>query len=213
MKTKSKTTKKSNPLKVGRIKIRSISKKKFDSMTSDQKRVAICKDVIARLDAQKIVEKRGWYLAPVDKKLESLIDYGRRIPYFSEPTPKELSGKSILDGGGKEFVQENKCMVCAKGALVLSWAANFNEVRVRDIHQHDGSEIDGLTDVFPTEYRDAMESAFEEEHWSLRQIMNWIIEKKGRFHFNCTIYGDDFEDRFFEDNNGCPIDPPKHLKK
>jgi hypothetical protein len=167
---------------VAHIKVPRISKAKFNRMTNPQKRVAIAKDVITRLDAEVIVPKRGTYLLPTNPELDREFHEMKFDKYgYLSPSAKALE---IRESSGQEMVENIKCMVCAKGALVVSWAANFNEVTVNDVWNSNAANIRGLKSIFPRRMRDRMETAFEEDKWPLRRIMENIIKNKGKFVYS-----------------------------
>lgn len=172
-----------NKAEKGKYKIRRINAKKFHRMSAAEKRVAIAKDVLARLAAKAIEAKRGIFLEPVSRTLTAAVEGSyvkdRFTGYedFHYPDPKIAHAVKSIPG--QEFVETNRCAVCAKGALVLSWAANFNKVTTGQIWNK--AVVNGLAGVFPKKMRDEMEDAFEYRSWSLSRIMKNIVVNEGKF--------------------------------
>lgn len=193
MSTKPKSQK-NNPHFVGHIKIPRIPKKKFDAMTNARKRVAIAKDVLLRLKLKKISQKRGAFL--ITKEMEAIFNSNQHD-----------KGRRLYKGDGQSFVEENKCEVCAKGALVLAWVANFNKLKVGDIY--DRACTDGIREIFPSPMRDAMESAFEYGRWPLSTVMKWIVKHKGDFLYNTLKYTDEYQWGEYVGPQLAPSEPPR----
>ncbi len=207
-KTKAKkTAKKKLSLKIGHIYIKPISKKKFDAMTPARKRVALAKDVLLRLEMGKIKEKHGTYLSPVKKGMDEKIRDGRSY------MPENPANVALAEMDAKTFVNENLCEVCAKGSIILSWAANFNELKLKRVL--DASFLDQLEYIFPEGMWDSMESAFENDpllRWSLKQVMSWLIKHKGNFPYDGYLYTDENTWGKEVGEKIAPVSPPKEFK-
>lgn len=158
----------------------------FNNKPANVQRMLVAKDIISRVEIGKFVAQRGTY--------------------------SEIKNYDVYSStGGNESAQKvlrtNKCAVCAKGALVMSWVAMFNNKTVADVLG--AEEIDEVNRIFPRLMRNAMEAAFEKfryltvshsgtiafndepKRWSLRRIMENIIRNNGDFVFNGYRYTDD----------------------
>lgn len=162
-----------------------INKVDFDKLSNAEKRVAICKDVLARIAASKIRPNSG-----------SFWKYG--------PTDFDSYGDSM-----QKRVNDGECAVCAKGALFCSWVGNFNEVKI-DAFELVADELPDtdemvrvvpeLVEIFGQQMLDNIEAVFEKEtyYWSedqhenqnyidafddftLEDIMKYIIANGGDF--------------------------------
>jgi hypothetical protein len=74
-----------------------LNREEFDKLSNEEKRVAVARDVIKRLD------------------LDLLSVQGT---FFDE--------RHNIVGSPQEFINSNTCHVCAKGAMICSWIGNFN---------------------------------------------------------------------------------------
>ncbi len=169
-----------------------LSKEKFDELPVNEKRIAICKDVIARINQSFIVPTNGYFWSdPIPYSVEEQ-GYSATLDYRDDVTLKER-------------INSEPCSVCAKGAMFCSWVGNFNQVEWR--HAFWLEEVDDLkntspelVEIFGREMLDNIEAAFESEafswHYSqrhtekyaeafeeydLKSIMQYIIEHKGEF--------------------------------
>jgi hypothetical protein len=117
-----------------------IDKTTFDNLSIIEKRKAIAKDVIARLKSKNLVPING----------ELVI----------------MTLSSITDSLQTQ-INNNKCKVCAKGALICSWIGNFN--RYEDLSKFDydlnnrSNYPAELLEIFGRDMLDRMEAAFEGE--------------------------------------------------
>ena len=114
----------------------------FNTLTKAQKRVAIAKDVIARIHAENLVENRG-------ELIKNLYDVS---------TTKSL----------KDEINNHKCEVCARGAILCSWIGNFNKITEDDIREcvrcfRSNDFPAEILDVFDREMLDNIEAAFENQ--------------------------------------------------
>ena len=102
----------------------------FDTLTTMQKRVAIAKDVLWRVNNEFIAPQQGNFF--------------------------------IAEEGNKDYINQNTCQCCAKGAIMCAFIGNFNKYSVLD-YDFDlvGSYPRELLDVFSIEMFEAIESAFE----------------------------------------------------
>lgn len=155
----------------------------FEQLSPAEKRIAICRDVIARIDGGLICPQNGSFFANFE-----LIRNEEQSP--------------------QETLNTRECQVCAKGALMCSWVGNFNKA---DWHTLEGfdeslnyinypSYPEQLLEIFGREMLDNIEAAFEgaEYCWhydelltkpyadaflgyNLRGIMEYIIKNGGFF--------------------------------
>ena len=150
---------------------------KFNKLSEFEQRVAIAQDVIARIESKKVSQKRGSYLV-----------------YKSAGKP--LS--QIYQMSAQKFLKENKCYVCAKGALVMSWVAQFNHYKFGQIY--DSPCIREIEQIFSQSMRNAMECAFEgwvnhilglnfkNRKMSLKSVMKNIVKNKGYFKVQGQVF-------------------------
>ncbi len=170
-----------------------LSKAEFDSLSIKEKRIAICKDVIARIDGENIVPCHGVFWP---NKVPNAYDMS-----FAEE--KEYKEEITV----KDRINGEPCKVCAKGALFCSWVGNFNEVSWSAANQSNMEEIaklntaaPELVTIFGRVMLDNIEAAFEKQayRWhydrletlkyavafdgyTLRDIMQYIIDNNGTF--------------------------------
>lgn len=159
-----------------------INKEEFDALPKNKKIVAICRDVLARLDAELISPHTGVFWG--DNKLFVIDNY---------ESPKEC-------------FNQKSCEVCAKGAIFSSWVGNFNNLnwdQTWGIDEDTSSMPKDLVKIFGKTLLDKIETAFEGQRFSwtsslvslkyaylytgksykgrLRAIMENIIENDGDF--------------------------------
>lgn len=165
-----------------------IDKIEFDALSNAEKRVAICQDVIARINVKSTIPDSGSFM-------------------------KTFIPSNDLDSL-KDAINTINCRVCAKGALFCSWVGNFNGVsisRYREVEPLEEVEYmqdvsPELVEVFGRVMLDNIEAAFEEdtyiwhydEHetakymyafrdYDLTNIMEYIIEHKGEFPLPVSV--------------------------
>lgn len=159
---------------------------KFNKLGKNAQRVHIAKDVLKRISLGKFRSLRGLY---------SQIG---NFDWKNADSWSHLSAKKVLD--------ENDCAVCAKGALVMSWCAQFNSKTLDEVYRK--SAIPEVSDIFSRNMRNAMEAAFEgfgrefyisnnfgcetvvglKKPWSLRRVMQNIVDNEGNFKYNGVVY-------------------------
>lgn len=160
------------------MKLKLIKAADFNKLTNAQKRVAIARDVLARINAKLIKPKDGIF--------------------FSNKYDIE-DGKTTV----KTFVNKTQCSVCAKGALFCSWVGNFNNFDKEDLW-HVNEELgekfpEELLNIFGRVMLDSIEYNFEGCHYdwickeavalgskygychNLEAIMENIIDNNGEF--------------------------------
>jgi len=144
-----------------------LNKDEFDKLSQNEKRIAICRDVIARIDALKIRPSHGIFFGDKEEVYEKV----------SVPV--------------QEQINNNACSVCAKGAIFCSWVGNFNNVdhtqlrgTFEEIYTWD-RYVPELVDIFGREMLDNIEAAFEGDAY------NWHYDRDVTIHYACDFYGYD----------------------
>jgi hypothetical protein len=166
----------------------------FDRLSLNEKRVAIAKDVITRINNSNLIEIRG-----------QIIGNYIELPMIDDP---------------RDEINEETCEVCARGAVLCSWIGNFNNVGWEELNKigeascanNDNSSTvfpTALLDVFDRVMLDNIEAAFEAsvydwhydevetqkyvdafareneygnaEYASIIELMEWIIKNEGEF--------------------------------
>jgi hypothetical protein len=166
-----------------------LNKTDFDALAPNEQRVAICKDVIARLDAQKLIPNHGNFFI----NLDSVVSY------------------SDLSLSVQESINTKPCQTCAKGALFCSWVGNFNNVerdgleRVNEVTESMFGIVPELVAIFGRVMLDNIEASFEGEafcwhydeyatyeyakafaDYDLKGIMQYIVDNGGEFPLSST---------------------------
>jgi hypothetical protein len=116
--------------------------KKFNSMTVEQKRIAVCEDAIDWIRAGALIPKTSIYV------------YSIRAPYFGG-LPSNLQLRDVCLG---------PCEVCAVGALFLAKAVRFNGVTVEQYlyaRQYSAKYFTLLKGLFSAYQLRLIEFAFE----------------------------------------------------
>lgn len=163
------------------MKLQLINKEEFDKLSRQEKIVAICRDVVARMDADLIKAYSGIFWNHIDEEKGTM-------------TPQE-------------HFNQKACEVCAKGGIFSSWVGNFNKISWSDavrVDEHTDRMPKELVKVFGEDLLNKIETAFEQTvypwclgtkdickytYWCdeedsedrLREIMNNIIENDGDF--------------------------------
>jgi hypothetical protein len=167
----------------GNAFLKPLNKIEFDKLSIDEKRIAICQDVIARINSSNIQPIHGDFFQ------------NRRNDCEVED-----------EGSVQEKINNGKCLVCAKGALFCSWVGNFNNVdylqfnnTCEDVNSLRNS-VPELVEIFGVEMLDNIEAAHESDtyswhydnsitklysvafaEYSLSEIMQYIIDNNGEF--------------------------------
>ena len=166
-----------------------LNKTDFDALAPNEQRIAICKDVIARLDAQKLIPNHGNFFINRDSVVSD-------------------SDRSLTV---QESINTKPCKTCAKGALFCSWVGNFNNVerdgleRVNEVTYSMTNIVPELVAIFGRKMLDNIEAAFEfeaycwhyDEHatyeyakafagYDLKSIMQYIVDNGGEFPLPST---------------------------
>lgn len=88
-----------------------ISAEIFNGLSPAQQRVAIARDVIARMDADLLVAGRGYTLSDETRHL-----------LRSQPDSAAV----------RDAINSRPCVACAKGAMLMSWIGTLNSVEPED---------------------------------------------------------------------------------
>lgn len=155
----------------------------FDSLQVVPTVKRVCQDVIDSLNAEKLMAITG-----------NTVQFKGHIPY---------------NESAQEFIQNNSCSVCAKGAILTEWVRKFNKLTVRELARA-GSDSLGdwpadLVELFGVKLLDEIEVAFERFHsvvwcdvpYSRRQYLSEkyheIVDNKTRMiKIMQDIINDDF---------------------
>lgn len=190
-------TVKTDPQTLARIRRRLQARnRRFKVMSRAEQRVAIAKDVIAQLDAKKIVA-RSTYFSPPQK-----VEDKCRARYGDEKV-RELDLS--------EVTAQVKCEVCGIGAVFLSTVEFNDKLKVKEFFSYDpihgylsdrDNQVEYLGKWFSSKQLDEIEEYFENgspgcdeaKPWSsspiqrevkrekrLRMIMENIISNNGKF--------------------------------
>ena len=165
----------------------------FDRLSLNEKRVAIAKDVITRINNSNLIEIRG-----------QIINNYIELPMIDNP---------------QDEINKETCQVCARGAILCSWIGNFNNVGWKELNKIGGVSCGNnysstafptaLLDVFDRVMLDNIEAAFEASvydwHYDMVEthkyvdafggldedgdiigapiieLMEWIIKNEGEF--------------------------------
>jgi hypothetical protein len=112
---------------------------KLNQLSDVQKRIAVCKDVIANIQAAQInvIKGRG-YITGLDVKLEDSEAIQYMLPLIKK-----------------------KCEVCARGAMMISKIDKFNSCYFLNLNDIDQCDTTDQLDFFDEEQLDLIETAFE----------------------------------------------------
>lgn len=118
----------------------------FSKASSQQKRIMIAQDAIKRILAGQFIPATDWFVI--------------------------FDTKNIQNQSVKEMVEKKeKCQVCAKGALFLSFIKNRNNYKTDRILEAgncvelDSIEMMMLSRIFSTKQLTLIETAYEGEHY------------------------------------------------
>jgi hypothetical protein len=171
-----------------------MTQEEFNKLSINEKRVAIAKDVIIRINNGNFIEARGHIFQG------EIEDY----KYSDKLDPKTA-------------INTKKCEVCARGALLCSWIGNFNNVDWTALDKIGGGFGKSynsehfppqLLEVFDKVMLDNIEAAFESSSYDwhydttktiayecafereidgevvgapIIELMEWIIKHEGEF--------------------------------
>lgn len=148
MTTKKKTTKKTKAqlakLEAARVKRANAA---FAKMTPAQKRVQIAKDVIAQLDAKKIVAEYGSWLSPDGQQ------------WFRAEADQQV----------RDFIgSTTSCEACALGSIFMCAVTRADELKVADLAETGDPDNSGKTGVSEEDVFGYLERFFD--HDRLQEI-------------------------------------------
>ncbi len=139
------------------------AKKETKLTKIQEKRVAILKDAIAQVKAEKYEVQAG--MGYVDEGTGNLPDFyeaTQLCELFTGKQAKDVELNKYLDN---VITKENPCQVCAKGALLLSSIRKFNNFSLQDAADTSlntlAGEDGGTYEIFGEENADKMEEYFE----------------------------------------------------
>lgn len=155
-------------------KIKLINKVEFDLLPQNEKIIAICKDVLARMDVNLIIANSGMIFCRV----------------YTNDDPKT-------------YLNQKSCEVCAKGGILSSWVANFNnytwdEIKSLDTYKNRREFADKipkeLSEIFGRDLLDQIEVAFEgaKYSWNSYEHMDFAY-MFGPFDYNEDKHNDEEE--------------------
>ena len=136
-----------------------MKKSEFDKLTIEEKRISVAKDVIERLTAKTMIPSLD------DDGSVGFIHFWQDDSYLRHSYLFQH-----LDADPKNIINENKCTVCVKGALVCSWIGQYNNVN-GDEFLAMGEDVDEdeyppeLLELFDIKTLDLMEVAYEGKGW------------------------------------------------
>jgi len=147
--------------------IKPITEQQYKKMNKKRRIVYLAKDVLAQLKAKTLTAQNGGYLHGRDK-------IGNIITRFSSASVKAYLAR--LD----------TCFVCAKGALVASYAKNVCSNVACNKVLWDVSYHKEMTNVFGCKIWNEIEAAYEgyqgyKQH-TMEELMQNLIDNKGVFN-------------------------------
>lgn len=167
----------------------------FNELSQEEKRIAVAKDVIAMVCANKLLPESG----------SIVFIYA---DHYNSPTFRSTSFKDFIKA------DNTQCAVCARGSLLASYVgyvneltiekATHNSLRVTSEHASDAK----LKEIFSVEQLALIETAFEGD--SMAYSGNGVIteEDEDEAHENYYLYYYDEEERLLAimeniiENNG-----------
>jgi hypothetical protein len=161
----------------GRVKRRAVKRRprkiSFDRLSPEAQRVAIAKDVLAQIEAKKLMAKRGTY-----------------VSVEPEDITKEFKD---TDQVRDLFAASKKCQACAVGSLFMSAVGLHDKLTINQaplyLSGRFGVGHSGcygyLTMFFSEKQLEMMETIFEGTSGSatarLKSLMENVIENNGQF--------------------------------
>lgn len=196
-----------------------ISRRDFNRLSPQSKRVIIARDVISQLDARKFKPNRGDYLQfdMTDHDLDKIgmrdesIDPHILLPRAGRVRPWRIANV-LPQSSAKNVIQAaSACHVCAKGSIVCSYIGKFNGVTMRQL-DNNTSSLQEVVDIFGHDLWSELEAQFEgceifrarnvsaalwrackviviKKAVPLRKLMENIIENKGRLKVHGILIG------------------------
>lgn len=147
-------------------------KKSFSQLSAEEKRIAIAKDVIARIKVSQFKPIRGWIWKFSDKQMR-------------ETNPLKPLHEIVLE--------KQNCSVCAKGALFMSCVGFtnnmlFDDVRDRQSQFDDEKQQKSITKVFSKTQLEMIETSYEKKYFG----WNYTLLNKQKEQEKCIAFGKKF---------------------
>ena len=111
-----------------------MTKKQFNRLRPEKRRIALAKDVLQQLKAEKLIPVHMQYI---------------RFPF-------DVCGCD----SGKTVMKNASCEVCAKGALICAYVARFNDYTVSEMKEAPHMNQD-MIEVFGLSLWNAIEALYE----------------------------------------------------
>ena len=152
--------------------------KSWEEMSRAERKVVLCKDVLARIELEKLTVAQGSYMGNV-----------YNLPAVASKPEAEFSGSVTPDDC---LLMEKHCAVCARGALLLSRIRLFNSVEWDDLKVNDNLRINQyqtskvLSEAFYPEELLAIEAAFEAEEG---EENDGFIGEDEEYSWDCIEFG------------------------
>ena len=150
--------------------------KSWEEMSRAERKVVLCEDVLARIEAERLIVARGSYMG----NIYNLPEIVGKAEFEGTVTPDDC------------LLMEKHCGVCARGALLLSRIRLFNSVDWEDLKINDSLGInqdqtsDILSEAFDTEELLAIEAAFEAEEG---EENDGFIGEDEEYSWDCIEFG------------------------
>lgn len=124
-----------------------MSAEAFNSLSRAQQRVAIAKDVLARMDASLLIAGAG-----------STLNDDTRDLLREQPNSAAV----------RKAINAHSCTACAKGAMLLSWIGTLNSVEPKDAAEAMAGALDDsfpapMVALFGHHLLNAIEVAYEQD--------------------------------------------------
>lgn len=167
-----------------------ISEIAWAKMSRQQRKVALCKDVIASIQNSTLHVDDGNYIRVRSRD----YDFNDLLPMLGCKLSKQQSK-----------VLQERCKVCAIGSLFIRYLVNLDNFTLPeysiseyadDITIDDDDMIKHLNDCFTPEELRFIEAAFEmtNSHYKLHFNRYLLLEEEDNFLDACMKFGADFED-------------------
>lgn len=158
--------------------------KQFSKMSIVEKRIAIAKDVIARIKLNQFIPEQGVFC---------VVD-GSSLRGFEGTTDKGEPISEVCD----IVNSKQPCQVCAKGGLFMSYIGYVDNFKIEDLHYGTkasvslkSTEMKSLSKIFSQKQLSLIETTFEGSSYS------WNLELSDTEKEKCN----NFEGEFYDDSN------------
>lgn len=141
----------------------SCSVKKWDTLTKEERLFRLAKDALIHINAKRVNVARNYYIN------------GKVDEYNKD---------------AREYLLENQCQVCAKGALLVSKILARNNVLLRDI----GVQSNGLI----TQHQQLIDILHDVDRLTL-DMMEIAFEGCNFYNFNIKEPYDEWRNRYYSD--------------